>query len=743
MHKELKKFLEKLYENYDNISCALLPENKTGRSLRSNFTKKELYEKLNTTNYQKWTTEKKFICICPNLLGDKSQRHIQKNIAQLNALFLDIDSGSLPATHLIEPHYIFKKENKYHLYWFIERVEANEKNILLYKKIQRRLLNYYGGDEQAKDLLRAMRLPYTPHNKTEKTLQYELDTCNEMERYNLEVIEKATDSQPEKTKNNTDANPLVTPHNENTFIDLIYNTYKHRAKKVFVGEGRSKELFFIGLNSYSWGLSLDSAIKLAEKINQDFFEPPEDSGIVKHQIESAYKYHKGEFAERQKNYITSTDKEQRRQSNAFRIDELLRDILERWVYVTDAERLTNLDTGFELRTQKQIENYLTNRIMSPVSFENILKKQLVTVCDKTNFRPDIADRVFLQNDEYYLNRYKGSDAERIEKPNKEAIKTFEAHIKYLTNSDYEFNAVLNYFSYILQNPGKKLPYALLIISQYEGIGKSLLEKLFRKIYPYNVQAVENADLDSSFNDYMIDSIFVFVHELAQGDKYSVMNKLKNKITETKLIVNQKYSAKFTIDNAANFIFFSNLLSAIHVSKRDRRLLTIYNEKEPMNDEYYDKLIEAIETHSNDLYTYFLNRDLSKFNPNKRPEITKGKMLLQEQSLSELAIFLNSCEFEAEGVFKHKLIWPTAILKYVEMYAPDVIRHKVGHKAVTQWLVDNGYKQFHIMKRMQGVPGDRINKVFWVKNSDDLTDDNMRAVLGPEVEGVESGKRNLF
>jgi hypothetical protein len=724
MHKNLKLFIDTLYKDSDNIAVALCDDSgqKKKPALR-NFNKKELFEKLSKENLERYEKERKYICIRPNLIA-KGQRPIQENIKELNALFIDIDKGELPDKHLIEPHFVFERGGKFHIYWLIERVKADAESIEKYKSVTKTLIDYYGADTQVKDLLRLMRLPYTPHTKTGTVSKYELKAFSVFEKYKLSEINidyrKEEKIDPQKKL----------PINENVFADILFDNYRNRIKKIFKGDGRSKELFHFGLNAFSWGLSPDKALSEAQKLNAEFFEPPETGIVVKHQIDSAYRYHKGEFGEYQKNYLTGSEEKQRKQVNQFRTEEILRDLLERWVYVTEAERLINLDTSLELGTQKQIENYLTNKTMGTVTFETILRKQIVTVADRINFKPQIPDRLYKDQGEIYLNRYRGHAAQFTDTPDKKAVSFFENHIKYLTTTDYEFKAVIDYFAYVIQNPGRKLPYALLIVSQFEGVGKSILENLFRCIYPHNVQAVENSDLDSGFNDYLVDSIFVFVHELAQGDKYNVMNKLKNKITENKLIINQKYAAKYTVDNAANFVFFSNRIDAIQASKHDRRLLVIYNDKEPQNPEYYNKLYEVLTEFYNDIFSYLMLRDLSKFNPNSRPEMTEGKKLLQQQSLSELAIFLNTAESDKAGPFANKLVTADSILRYAEMYAPDVTKHKIGTKAITNWLVDAGYKYKHVEKRINKI---RVNKIFYMKKLEVITDSDILAVVdaGPE------------
>ncbi|MEI6810948.1 MAG: AAA family ATPase [Candidatus Nomurabacteria bacterium] len=110
-------------------------------------------------------------------------RMIEENLSFLNVVFVDIDfSPTLPqeeVTALIQekrmladeaglpsPTIIVRTKKGAHMIWlFPAPLEATEENKIKCRDIQRRLVHFYGGDKNAMDLARILRLPFTKHLK--------------------------------------------------------------------------------------------------------------------------------------------------------------------------------------------------------------------------------------------------------------------------------------------------------------------------------------------------------------------------------------------------------------------------------------------------------------------------------------------------------------------------------------------------------------------------------------------------
>jgi hypothetical protein len=92
------------------------------------------------------------------------------------------------------------------------------------------------------------------------------------------------------------------------------------------------------------------------------------------------------------------------------------------------------------------------------------------------------------------------------------------------------------------------------------------------------------------------------------------------ITDNTWTIESKFVNSRTIDNVSNFIFGSNNYLPIQIENGDRRYVIFKTSNECKNNfEYFDKLNKTF-THEfyNELYNYFINRDLTDFNPRSIP-----------------------------------------------------------------------------------------------------------------------------
>ncbi len=717
----LHQFINALFNDSDSIAVTNLPEgdNKNVKPINKTITKKELLQ--STEPYlkiQNLIKQNLNFCICPNPLHPKTRRTAD-NVKELNTIFLDIDSKQLDISQITPtPHFVFRRnDDHFHIYWLINRLPVSSDTHAKYKKVQKKLVEKYNADSSATDISRLMRLPYTFQIKEKPYTQYKTVIENpELPRYDLKEIWQVV---KENNKEQTNTTSFI--DTDEFIIDFIKSDYTTTNDKIFEGEGRSLELFYLGLNCFGWGLSEEIAHNLGGWLNENFCRPPESETIIEHQIRSAYKYAKIEFGQyRNEVKESGTDKQKRKKLKLYKDCQKVRERLTDYVYVAGIEQMINLRTNFSLTTKAQIENYMAHICGVSIDLHTVIIRKLVRVVERIDFRPDIEGRVYEIDGEQYLNRFKGLNlnTEKInlkDKESKQKVKVFTEHLKYLTTTEIEFNFLLQYFAYLVQNPGVKLPYAILIISQMHGIGKSMLEVLFRNIFKGYVGSIDNDEIGSGWTDYMADRLMVFVHELAQGDRYSIMNKFKNLISSSEYItINAKFARKYSVKDCVNFIMFSNRSDAVAIEEHDRRLFVVKNEKQPLSKEYYKELYQVFTENYVIIYTYLLSIDLSSFNPYERPEMTEGKRQLIDQSRSELQIFLENLIAEQKGPFANRLILPSDVLGYLEMYGPTIIKFKVGSKAIQNYLIDRKYKQLKIDKQIKG---QRIHKTFWVLEND--------------------------
>lgn len=707
--KKIHKFIDELFEPADFIAITCFTDEKaTGKTKQKsppvNFTgqKDIIKKKLNREFLEKMAENKMAVCVSPNPLKPKTTRS-NKNIKKFNWLYVDIDKTEINIEQINPlPSIVTQRDkNKLHIYWKIDGLNNNSKNLKLFSRIETELIERLGADKAVKDPGRPLRLPYTYHGKNEndKEKEYRVVRVNKNKYKLKEIIKITIDREPDKEQT------TVFKNSDDEIIKFLYGAYSSK-DPIEEGDGRSRELYFVGVDCYKWGLSENTALEIGGWFNKKICAPSEELSVVKHQIHSAYKYTKSEAGEYRKTLQSAIKESERKdQFKNHRESQKLRTALKNSVYIKETEKLFDLIKGLSY-TNTQIRTHLIEKFHTLKPLQYILFEGLIKVVEKEDFRPSIDKQFFTEKNIKYLNRFKSLNIERIEKKELETvdaqrvIKIFTYHLDYLATSPYEYNRLIDIFSHLIQNPGQKIPSAILITSKHQGIGKSILEILFRKIFGIYVGSFENSMLSSGYTEFIIDKILIFVHELYQGDKMATMNRLKNLITEGSIRINEKYVKSYEGTNAANFIMFSNRLDAIFADKYDRRLFVIRNEKAPQSQKYYERLVNAFENQYQTLYWFLYHRDISHFNPFERPGETEGKKQMIYQGLSELALFLSDLQNDpGESPFKHLIIRASDVVNYLEhTQAPKAVLKWAGSKNVIKFFIDEGYEQRTISYR---------------------------------------------
>lgn len=736
-----EKLLLELFTHDDLINLRIIDEQKKKAVDRFHF--EAALISVVKSQRESFAKELRFPCI-----GINPRNRPSKKVSIYKNIVVDIDNAPLPAWAHDRADIICSRDDKHHhLYFCFEPLEPNDKNRKLYSDTVKVLLKLTGSKEKAAhDPERVIRLPGFSHGKTGKPAPgYEIKFIrNDIERLPFkekfswlksEQLSKdiATAITPDPEKFSFDRQTEPPKPDEKSHANAIQYLKNLYLKKpaLAAGDGRSRELFFIGLDAHAWGIPQADAERLAEEINQKKFSPVEPNDVVLHQISSAYRYRKGEFGSLLSAARGQTERQQVRARLQFETLQRARDLLADFVYVHGAERLINQTTRFELTTVTQINNYIVSRLGEKITLEELLKGSAVTVADTLDFAPG-CDTMFEKEGRTVFNRYTpGSEPERVAKGEKKAVKAFREHIAYLTTSEAEEKCLLEFFAFIVQNPGKKLAWAPLIISQYTGIGKSALAELIANLVgPHNVGYAESDDLTGQHTDYVAEKIMVIAHEVETADK-NVMRRLKSLITEPRVRVIAKYARTYETSNSANFLFFSNRVDAIRIDDNDRRLFVIYNRREPKGQDYYDGLFNAFKDGAGWIYDYLLSVDLSGFNPHARPIKTEGRNLLTRASMSELDTYLNEIAQAVEGPFGREVFALKDVITYLSFNAPESARRYATQRAVSYWLDAHGWRAYDYHDTVDGV---RKHLSAWFKGTREAFETARRKIKQSEAKG---------
>jgi hypothetical protein len=202
---------------------------------------------------------------------------------------------------------------------------------------------------------------------------------------------------------------------------------------------------------------------------------------------------------------------------------------------------------------------------------------------------------------------------------------------------------LSWLAYPLQHPGVKLYTSVLLYSRTEGVGKSLLGESMRKIYGDNFIAIKAEHLHSSFNGWVRHKQFILGDEVTGRDRKEDVDRLKNLITQERVVINEKYQEPYTLEDRANYLLTTNRGDALMMGGDDRRNFVHEITVDPLPDEFYTEYDAwyRSEAGAAALFYYLLNLDTGGFDPRAAAPRTAAK-----SEMSALAS--NPTEFDAQA-----------------------------------------------------------------------------------------------
>jgi Primase C terminal 2 (PriCT-2)/Family of unknown function (DUF5906) len=186
-----------------------------------------------------------------------------------------------------------------------------------------------------------------------------------------------------------------------------------------------------------------------------------------------------------------------------------------------------------------------------------------------------------------------------------AVDTWEFHFATIFPA-FERRIVLDWLSWIVQNPGDHPNWTLLIQGPH-GIGKTLVFYLMEKVLgPTNVTTVLADALQDKFTGWAASSRLVGFEEVhfpaARGSSWQIVNKLKPFITNDVVSVRRMHTEAITVPNFTAYLMFTNHIAALPIEAGERRYCMIETTQkreagvEAIRAEhptYYSDLFEAL------------------------------------------------------------------------------------------------------------------------------------------------------
>lgn len=224
-----------------------------------------------------------------------------------------------------------------------------------------------------------------------------------------------------------------------------------------------------------------------------------------------------------------------------------------------------------------------NRILSPTMFDDrvapfsgteqtsrLMKKHNAIKSAIIRYNPGMDSGMYGGDEEgIYMNTHCRSKI----KPEKGDAGPWLDFMEHLIPLEKDRIEVMRWCATMIAHPETKMMYALLLISETQGVGKSTLgERILGPIigedntsYP-----TEGEIVDSEYTYWLAHKRLAVVNEIYAGHSSKAYNKLKDIITGRRVSIKQKYLANYTIENWIHILACSNNFNALKLTGDDRR-----------------------------------------------------------------------------------------------------------------------------------------------------------------------------
>ena len=248
------------------------------------------------------------------------------------------------------------------------------------------------------------------------------------------------------------------------------------------------------------------------------------------------------------------------------------------------------------------------------------------------FDPTVEELIFSRDGVEYFNLYDSRKLPEVPKNWDEdrKVSTLLEQFFYTTIKEPDYaRLVMQWIAHNIQFPGKRIAWSPLEIGG-EGSGKTTKGKLVAACFNNNyVGTIDNGDLASGNTGWAEGNVVNILEEIKPvgENRHKVVNALKPYITNDTIRIKEKYLVSKDAPNKTNYIAFSNYEDALALSDGERRWL-VYNSAWSSNQEvkanttkeWWNSIQDLIKNHKGAIRGFFLNIDLSDFDPDWLPDI---------------------------------------------------------------------------------------------------------------------------
>ncbi|QRO34146.1 DUF5906 domain-containing protein [Chromobacterium violaceum] len=154
--------------------------------------------------------------------------------------------------------------------------------------------------------------------------------------------------------------------------------------------------------------------------------------------------------------------------------------------------------------------------------------------------------------------------------------------------------LINWLAFPLQQVGMKMSTALLMHSDVQGSGKSLLfEEVVKPIYGDYGATIDQDHLDGNFSGWRSMKLFCLFEEVTSvSERFTQSGKLKHLITGKTQLIERKFVDAWEEANHLNSVFLSNSALPFHVEASDRRMMVVWPSRK-LDEDLQDAVLQEI------------------------------------------------------------------------------------------------------------------------------------------------------
>lgn len=388
--------------------------------------------------------------------------------------------------------------------------------------------------------------------------------------------------------------------------------------------------------------------------------------------------------------------------------------LDGWVYVEMTCEFANTQLNYAIKREafnakfdREAECILAEKSAAQMALQVY---KIDTVVDKM-FWPGV-EMIFEHDGKLMLNSYYVSGvapAEEIDLDGEMAISAFLKHVGFTLEDKREQEILLDWLAFIIQNPGQRVNWALLLQGA-QGTGKSYFVKLLQYILGEHVRNLDPTAISGRFTGWAHGAIVVAVEEIriSGTNKYEVLDRMKPFISNDTVQIEEKGRDHRTVPNFTSYLLLTNHKDAIPLTSGDRRYCVLFSRvqtEQQLFDElggeigaerYFSELFDMTRDNADALARWFLDRKISpEFKPKGRaPETSARQMMMSIATSPERLAIEDAIEKYQCEVINANILDVTWLNKLCEAEGEELPKTR----AMTAILLEMGYEQ---------IPGRRL------------------------------------